>query len=201
MYCNVCKLRAECVCVFLLLAGPAVTAVRQDSHRRVSPRGSTLLTSQPGGPQRWRRGWHQRALLLTWHDPERPGALREREREKEKEQDKRGPGREHGGGSEPGRNSGRLETERKKKKKTGREGMEGKIGGTVRQIEAGDELSGFIINPHPLLFNILKTHTHTRGDTDCAEQQQISASLSSKRSQKRRGSEDPPNVGGITCIS
>lgn len=39
--------------------------------------------------------------------------------------------------------------------------MEGKIGGTVRQIEAGDELSGSIINPHPLLFNILKTHTHT----------------------------------------
>lgn len=37
--------------------------------------------------------------------------------------------------------------------------MEGKIGGTVRQIEAGDELSGSIINPHPLLFNILKTHT------------------------------------------
>lgn len=39
--------------------------------------------------------------------------------------------------------------------------MEGKIGGTVRQIEAGDELSGSIINLHPLLFNILKTHTHT----------------------------------------
>lgn len=37
--------------------------------------------------------------------------------------------------------------------------MEVKIGGTVRQIEAGDELSGSIINPHPLLFNILKTHT------------------------------------------
>lgn len=40
--------------------------------------------------------------------------------------------------------------------------MEGKIVGTVRQIEAGDELSGSIINPHPLLFNILKTSTtHT----------------------------------------
>lgn len=37
--------------------------------------------------------------------------------------------------------------------------MEGKIVGTVRQIGAGDELSGSIINPHPLLFNILKTHT------------------------------------------
>ena len=43
--------------------------------------------------------------------------------------------------------------------------MEGKIGGTVRQIEAGDELSGSIINPHPLLFNILKTHTHTHTRT------------------------------------
>lgn len=41
------------------------------------------------------------------------------------------------------------------------ERVEGKIGGKVRQIEAGDELSGSIINPHPLLFNILKTHTHT----------------------------------------
>lgn len=41
--------------------------------------------------------------------------------------------------------------------------MEGKIVGTVRQIEAGDELSGSIINPHPLLFNILKTPTtHTK---------------------------------------
>lgn len=39
--------------------------------------------------------------------------------------------------------------------------MKGKIGGTVRQIEAGDELSGSIINPHPLLFNILKSLTHT----------------------------------------
>ncbi|MED6263267.1 hypothetical protein CHARACLAT_002741 [Characodon lateralis] len=37
--------------------------------------------------------------------------------------------------------------------------MEDKIVGTVRQIEAGDELSGSIINPHPLLFNILKTPT------------------------------------------
>lgn len=44
--------------------------------------------------------------------------------------------------------------------------METKIGGTVRQIEAGDELSGSIINPHPLLFNILKTHTHTHTHTE-----------------------------------
>lgn len=44
--------------------------------------------------------------------------------------------------------------------------MEGKIGETVRQIEAGDELSGSIINPHPLLFNILKTHTHTHTEQD-----------------------------------
>lgn len=31
--------------------------------------------------------------------------------------------------------------------------------GTVSQVDAGDRLSGFIINPNPLLFNILKTHT------------------------------------------
>lgn len=47
--------------------------------------------------------------------------------------------------------------------------MKGKIGGIVRQIEAGDELSGSIINPHPLLFNILKslarTHTLTHAHT------------------------------------
>lgn len=51
--------------------------------------------------------------------------------------------------------------------------MKGKIGGIVRQIEAGDELSGSIINPHPLLFNILKslslTHAHaqSRAEAHC----------------------------------
>lgn len=40
--------------------------------------------------------------------------------------------------------------------------MKVKIRGTVRQIEAGDELSGSIINPHQLLFNILKSHTHSK---------------------------------------
>lgn len=48
--------------------------------------------------------------------------------------------------------------------------MEEKIVGTVRQIEAGDELSGSIINPHPLLFNILKTpsaHTQSRAPFLC----------------------------------
>lgn len=49
--------------------------------------------------------------------------------------------------------------------------MEGKIGGTVRQIEGGDELSGSIINPHPLLFNILKTHTHTHTEQGCSSLQ------------------------------
>lgn len=51
----------------------------------------------------------------------------------------------------------RLETEREEKE-VGRE-WKGRLWGTVRQIGAGDELSGSIINPHPLLFNILKTHT------------------------------------------
>ena len=73
--------------------------------------------------------------------------------------------------------------------------MEGKIGGTVRQIEAGDELSGSIINPHPLLFNILKTHTHRDTHTRRVEQQ-----LPEMLSAKRSGSKDPPNVKDICRI-
>lgn len=55
--------------------------------------------------------------------------------------------------------------------------MKVKIRGTVRQIEAGDELSGSIINPHPLLFNILKSHT-------CSKLQ-LTAIVPSERSTKR----------------
>lgn len=73
-----------CVC---FLAGSAVTAVWQDTNRRVPPRGSALHTGWPGWPQRWRRWWHQRALLLSWHDPERPRALRERAGEGRKERE------------------------------------------------------------------------------------------------------------------
>lgn len=58
--------------------------------------------------------------------------------------------------------------------------MEGKIGGTVRQIEAGDELSGSIINLHPLLFNILKSHTHNHTHT----LNELPAILPSERSEK-----------------
>lgn len=67
--------------------------------------------------------------------------------------------------------------------------MKGKIGGIVRQIGAGDELSGSIINPHPLLFNILKSssapppiHTHAYTHT---EQSRAAATLPSERSRKR----------------
>lgn len=96
--------------------------------------------------------------------------------------------------------------------------MKGKIGGTVSQIEAGDELSGSIINPHPLLFNILKslsrlslplsvahTYTHNR-DATCAAELPLAATAPSERSSgKKKGkkggaSKDPPNVKGICRI-
>lgn len=71
--------------------------------------------------------------------------------------------------------------------------MERKIGGTVRQIEAGDELSGSIINPHPLLFNILKTHTpHILSRAPLQYCREREAGM--------ERSEDPPNVKGICCI-
>lgn len=74
--------------------------------------------------------------------------------------------------------------------------MEGKIGGTVRQIEAGDELSGSIINPHPLLFNILKTHTHTHTVRRAA----APCNAAIREEQEKSRSKDPPNVKGICCI-
>lgn len=73
--------------------------------------------------------------------------------------------------------------------------MEGKIGETVRQIEAGDELSGSIINPHPLLFNILKTHTHTHTLSRAA-----APCNTIRKEQERSDSKDPPNVKGVCCI-
>lgn len=137
------------------LAGSAVTALWQNTDWRVLPRGGALHAGWPGRPQRWR--WHQCALLLSWHDPERPRALRERE-----------GGRARETKEMEGRNTKEGQSQRETQQirnweggKRGREGMEGKgrLWGTVRQIGAGDELSGSIINPHPLLFNILKTHT------------------------------------------
>lgn len=74
--------------------------------------------------------------------------------------------------------------------------MEGKIGGTVRQIEGGDELSGSIINPHPLLFNILKTHTHTHIPSRAA----APCNTTTREEQERSGSKYPPNVKGICCV-
>lgn len=61
--------------------------------------------------------------------------------------------------------------------------------GTVRQIEAGDELSGSIINPHPLLFNILKTPTTHTEQSSASVQHGVSES-----------SKAQPNVKGICCI-
>lgn len=82
--------------------------------------------------------------------------------------------------------------------------MKGKIGGIVRQIEAGDELSGSIINPHPLLFNILKslslTHTLTHAHTQSRAERGLAATLPSERSAKKSGFNDPFNVKGIRCI-
>lgn len=92
--------------------------------------------------------------------------------------------------------------------------MKGKIGGTVRQIEAGDELSGSIINPHPLLFNILKslshlslplcrTHTHTYyTQARCGVRSSATAPCKSMKKREKKGavSKDPPNVKGICRI-
>lgn len=137
---------------FNFLVGSAVTTVWQDSHRRVPSWGSALHARRPGWPQRWRWRWHQCAFLLSWHDPERPRALRETWRAKS--------WRRGGWRRVTAREIQRISNWEGRTR--GREGMKVKIRGTVRQIEAGDELSGSIINPHPLLFNILKSHTHSK---------------------------------------
>ena len=97
--------------------------------------------------------------------------------------------------------------------------MKGKIGGIVRQIEAGDELSGSIINPHPLLFNILKslclslclslslspphshTHSHTHAYTHKAKQSRAAARCNAaiREEYEKSGFNDPFNVKGICC--
>lgn len=76
--------------------------------------------------------------------------------------------------------------------------MEGKIGGTVRQIEAGDELSGSIINPHPLLFNILKTHSHT--EAHMLRRAAAPCNTIIREEREGSGSKDPCDVKDVDCI-
>lgn len=73
---------------------------------------------------------------------------------------------------------GQRETQQIRNWEGGKKRWGGKIVGTVRQIEAGDELSGSIINPHPLLFNILKTPTaHTEQSTSSLQHYPSAAML------------------------
>lgn len=117
-----CVLIPNCMRV-CFLAGSAVTALWQNTDWRVLPRGGALHAGWPGRPQRWR--WHQCALLLSWHDPERPRALRERE-----------GGRARETKEMEGRNTKEGQSQRETQQirnweggKRGREGMEGKIVG------------------------------------------------------------------------
>lgn len=67
--------------------------------------------------------------------------------------------------------------------------------GTVRQIEAGDELSGSIINPHPLLFNILRTPTaHTEQSSSSLQRYQSAPTLKSSAASQSSSNELPPCI-------